>query len=63
MSEVRIWEIVKGMCDGLYGKDTVFINTDNDEIFISDDGELLDLEYCTVVPMLTNDVSIWRVKE
>lgn len=56
------WEIVRMMSEGLLNVGDIFINEDNDEIFISDDGELLNNPYCTSVSILLNDKSKWRTK-
>lgn len=56
------YEIVRMMSEGLLSVGDIFINEDNDEIFISDDGELLNTPYCTSVSILLNDKSKWRIK-
>lgn len=56
------WEIVRMMSEGSLNIGDIFVNEDNDEIFISDDGELLNTPYCTSVSILLNDKSKWRIK-
>ena len=59
---IKLWEIVKGMSEGKFKVGMVFISDDNNEIFISDDDELLDVYYGTTVTILMNDKSKWRIK-
>jgi hypothetical protein len=59
IDNMRMWEIVKGMNEGLYKEGRIFKSEEFGDMIITEDGELCWLSW-DVVAMLVDDKSEWE---